>query len=396
MMNTNHTPISENDRIHSLDMIRGFALLGIFLVNMSSFHSPVLYKGAFEKAEGMNQLIINFINFFAQASFYTLFSFLFGYGIIIFLDRAKAKGLNYKQLFIRRLIVLLIIGILHAFFIWHGDILITYAIIGFMVLAFYPVKSRTLLTSGLLILLIPAILFSALLFLASFVTPDAAWPRDTVMFNQSLETYSSGTFLEITEQRIEDWYSVNNLGNAFFLITSILPLFLLGAYVAKEKWFSQVERHKKSIFFMWIISLVIGVPAKLLPFLVTENIASEFIQDSIGGPAMALFYGTSIVLLVEKKVWRKFLQPFAYVGRLSLTNYLLQSIICTFIFYSYGLGYYGQTSHIEGLFITVGIYMVQIVLSYFWLKHFHYGPMEWLWRSLTYGKTQKLRREIKE
>ncbi|MBM6617130.1 DUF418 domain-containing protein [Bacillus suaedaesalsae] len=394
MMNTNHTPISEKERIHSLDVIRGFALLGIFLVNMSSFHSPELYKGLFEKVGGIDQVIINSIDFFAQASFYTLFSFLFGYGMVIFLDRAKEKELKYNTLFIRRLIVLLVIGMLHAFLIWHGDILITYGIIGFIVLLFYKAKSKTLLTSGLFILFIPAILLSALLFIATLVSPDTVIPRDTEMYNQSIEIYSSGTYLDITKQRIEDWYSVNNLENAFFLITSILPLFLLGAYVAKEKWFSHVSLHKKSILIMWAISLVVAVPVKLLPFFITENLGSEFLQDSIGGPAMALFYGTSIVLLVEKKLWRRILQPFSYVGRLSLTNYLLQSIVCTLIFYSYGLGYYGQFSHVEGLLLTFGIYILQIIMSYFWLKYFNYGPMEWGWRSLTYGKFQPLRREL--
>lgn len=393
-MTINHTPITEKERIHSLDVIRGFALLGIFLVNMSSFHSPELYKGIFEKVGGIDQIIVDGIDFFAQASFYTLFSFLFGYGMVIFLDRAKEKGLPYKSLFIRRLIVLLIIGILHAFFIWHGDILISYALIGFIVLLFYGVKSKTLLTSGLLILLIPAVLFSGLLFLATLLTPDTAIPRDHDLYNQSIEIYSTGTFLEITKQRIEDWYSVNNLENAFFLITSILPLFLLGAYAAKEKWFSHVSDHKKSILKMWWISLIIGVPAKLMPFVITENLGSEYLQDSIGGPAMALFYGTSIVLLIEKKRWRRILLPFSYVGRLSLTNYLLQSILCTFIFYSYGLGLYSQFSHVQGLLLTLGIYGLQIIFSFFWLKRFFYGPMEWVWRSLTYGKLQPFRREL--
>lgn len=393
-MTTNHTPITEKERIHSLDVIRGFALLGIFLVNMSSFHSPELYKGIFEKVGGIDQIIVDGIDFFAQASFYTLFSFLFGYGMVIFLDRAKEKGLPYKSLFIRRLIVLLNIGILHAFFIWHGDILISYALIGFIVLLFYGVKSKTLLTSGLLILLIPAVLFSGLLFLATLLTPDTAIPRDHELYNQSIEIYSTGTFLEITKQRIEDWYSVNNLENAFFLITSILPLFLLGAYVAKEKWFSHVSHHKKSILKMWWISLIIGVLVKLLPFVISENLGSEYLQDSIGGPAMALFYGTSIVLLVERNRWKRLLLPFSYVGRLSLTNYLLQSILCTFIFYSYGLGLYSQFSHVQGLLLTLGIYGLQIIFSFLWLKRFFYGPMEWVWRSLTYGKLQPFRREL--
>jgi uncharacterized protein len=387
-------PIADKERIHSIDVIRGFALLGIFLVNMAAFHSPDMYKGDSENLGTIEQFIRNGIDIFAQASFYTLFSFLFGFGMVIFIERAREKGLNYKSLFVRRLLVLLLIGAIHAFLIWHGDILITYALIGIILLFFSDARTKTLLASGLMILLIPAVLLSGLLFYISFLSPDSATlPKNETLYQESIENYKYGDFLKVTSQRLHDWYYVNNLENFLFLVVAILPLFLLGAYVARKKWFSEVQSHKGSIQKMWFLSLMIGIPIKVLPYITAKSIGTDFLQDSIGGPALALFYGTSIVLLMEEGKWRKLLLPFSYVGRLSLTNYLLQSIICTTIFYGYGLGLYGEINHLQGLLLTLFIFIIQIVFSYLWLKKFSYGPMEWVWRSLTYGKTQVLRRE---
>jgi uncharacterized protein len=393
-MKNNLTPITEKERIHSIDVIRGFALLGIFLVNMAAFHSPDMYKGSNENLSSLEQMIRNGIDIFAQASFYTLFSFLFGFGMVIFIDRAKEKGLNFKRLFIRRLLVLLFIGLIHAFLIWHGDILISYALIGFILLFFSNARSKTLLTSGLSILLIPALLLSGLLLFISFLSPEQGHlQKNETLYNESIQNYKYGTFIEVTTQRIHDWYYVNNIENFLFLVAAILPLFLLGAYVAREKWFNQVSIHRKAIQKMWLISLVIGTPTKLLPYFTSQNIGTDFLQDSIGGPALALFYGTTIVLLMEGQRWKKLLKPFSYVGRLSLTNYLFQSLICTTIFYGYGFGLYGEINHIEGVILTLGIYVIQIIFSYLWLKGFQYGPMEWVWRILTYGKIQSFRRE---
>ncbi|WP_246938660.1 DUF418 domain-containing protein [Bacillus pinisoli] len=386
-------PISEKERILSIDVMRGFAILGIFLVNMASFHSPALYIGSNRELQGIDLWTVNVIDFFAQASFYTLFSFLFGFGMIIFLDRAKEKGTAYKRLFVRRLFVLFVIGCIHAFLIWHGDILITYALFGGILLLFYKVKPKALLVTGLSILLIPALLLSALLVLLTIFSPeDAQMPKDEVAIEQSIQHYKYGSYLEVTTQRMTDYFYVNNVESAVFLLITLLPLFLLGAYVAKSKWFSESRKYKKAIWVTWTISFVIGIPMKLLPYVTTKNIVTEYLQDAIGGPALALFYATSIVLLMETKSMRKVLQPFSYVGRLSLSNYLLQSVVCTTIFYGYGFGFYGDISHFHAFLLTVGIFIIQIFISNLWLQRFKYGPVEWVWRSLTYGKRQPFKR----
>lgn len=396
MNNVRLSPIESSERIHSIDVIRGLAILGIFLVNMPSFYAPILYLDPAEWwSGGLNQGTNTFIDIFAQASFYTLFSFLFGFGMILFKERAVAKGYSFYPLISRRLFVLLLLGCIHAFLIWHGDILISYAIVGAVFLLFHKSKPLTLLIWALCLIFIPSILFAGLMFVAVLFAPEVS----DIAFNEQLaiasaEVYSSGSFADITLQRISDWYFVNNLANGFFLIITLLPMFLLGAYIAKTKMLSNVEDNIKKIKTLWGISLLIGVPIKLLPYITSKNVATDFLQDTIGGPGTAMFYATSIVLLMRLPLWRKILSPLASVGRLSLSNYLFQSILCTTLFYGYGFGLYGKVEPFTGLLLAIAIFILQIFLSIIWLKKFRFGPVEWIWRSLTYLQKVEIRKKV--
>ncbi|WP_235848471.1 DUF418 domain-containing protein [Litchfieldia alkalitelluris] len=392
MKETSLTPIAPIERIHAIDIIRGFSIFGIFLVNMLSFHSPMLYINP-EKwwTDSVDIYTLGFIDLFAQANFYTLFSFLFGFGLVIFHQRVKQKGYSFAPLISRRLAVLLLFGCIHAFLIWHGDILISYAIIGAICLFFLRVRPITLLVTALLLIFVPSFLFFSFLLLAYMLEPEMmSIPHSQDLALQTTEVYHAGSFLEITIQRMNDWYYVNNLENGVFLVLTLLPMFLLGAFIAKKDWFSNND-HQKAVRRMWLISGMIAIVFKMVPYVADKNLATEYLQDSIGGPAVALFYASSIVLLVRNKKWRKVLTPFAHVGKLSLSNYLLQSLICTMIFYSYGLGYYGQITPFEGLIMTIVIYLLQVLLSKWWLNNYLYGPVEWLWRTLTYAKRQPMK-----
>ncbi|MGD6833783.1 DUF418 domain-containing protein [Sutcliffiella halmapala] len=391
-------PIQEKDRIIALDIIRGLAILGIFLVNMPSFFSPMLYVD--QRTYWTDRLdiwTVNFVDIVAQASFYTLFSFLFGYGFIIFMDRLKEKNLSVPKYFSRRLLVLLAIGCIHAFLIWHGDILITYAITGFLLLLMRNLTSKAMVWTGMLLIAIPTFLLT-LLTLLSMMMMDGGFNvykgyHGTVL--QSLEVYANGTFMEITRQRMEDWAFVN-IANSVFIILSILPLFLFGAAAAKAKWLQKVEDKLGFFKKLWVLTLVLTLVFKLLPYYAGKNLAVDYLQDSIGGPASAVFYFLTIVLATRKGIVLKLLSPLRYVGKMSLTNYLFQSVLCTFIFYSYGLGLYGSFRPFQGLLLVIAVYAVQILLSKVWLSRFHYGPMEWLWRMGTYGRRSPLRKSTNE
>ncbi|EFV78906.1 hypothetical protein HMPREF1013_00790 [Bacillus sp. 2_A_57_CT2] len=223
------SPVLEKDRIISLDIMRGFAILGIFLVNMLSFHSPYLYIDPFEWWDSpADKAAYAFIDIFVQASFYPLFSMLFGYGLVILRESALAKGLGFGVMAARRFSLLLLLGIIHAFLIWHGDILINYAIFGFMFLLFVKMSGRNMLLIGILLYIIPNLLFSLLFFATVlFVPADELSIYDPQAALASLQVYQNGSFTEVTVQRAEDWSGVNNLASLPIMIASIFPLFLI-------------------------------------------------------------------------------------------------------------------------------------------------------------------------
>lgn len=385
-MGGNLTPVSGNERIHSIDAMRGFALLGIFLVNMVDFHSPFIYVDQMEYwGSQMNQWSMHLIDFFAQASFYPLFSFLFGYGFIIFRNRVLERGGPFYPLMIRRLLFLMLLGVIHFTLVWHGDILFTYSLCGLVLLLFIRLKGTRLLQVGMVLWLIYAIFLFILMLPLDAMDFTSHQPY---AIQQSIEVYRSGSFLEITEQRINDWAYVNGGWNGFFLLFVILPFFLFGSGFAKKGWLNGNPTNLPIIRKLLFIGMG-GFVIKFLPF-VLDSYAYIHLQDSFGGPLVSLFYIASFVLLYQSG---KRIRVFEWVGKLALSNYLFQSLVSTLIFYNYGLGFYGEVGVSTGIFLLVIIFAVQIILSKVWLKSFAYGPLEWVWRLVTYQRRFAIKRK---
>lgn len=380
-------PTQADERISSLDVLRGFSLLGIFLINMMSFESPILYYDPYQWWKDADQTLFKWIQILVQASFYPIFAMMFGYGLILLKTRTVKKGMSFRKISVRRLFVLLIIGIIHAFLIWSGDILINYAIFGLLLLLMLKWSGRLLLMVGGIIFLIPNLFFGLILMVSSILSPnDVTMYSDIVSVTKSMETYVSGSYWEITVQRFLDWYMVNGPANIFFLLFSILPLMMIGAGAAKLKWLQKANVEKKKWFIILIISLLIGLFLKSLPVLVDENLAYQYIQQSLGGPILSLAYVSLIILLMTNPFARRLLKPFAAAGRMSLTIYLTQSIVGTLIFYSYGLGLYSKLTLGTSMLLAIIIFVIQVVLAEIWFLKFKYGPFEKVWRYLTYGK----------
>ena len=387
--------ISEGrQRIQSIDSLRGLAILGILFVNMPDFHSPFLHVNPIEWwKDNPDHTIYILVDLFAQASFYPMFAFLFGFGAVILTERVQGRNQSFPLVFSRRLVVLLVIGCVHAFFIWHGDILINYALFGFFFLLFYKMSGVTLLWLGSLLFAIPALLFSLLMMLVYVTTPnEAVILTNFEMVKASIEAYQSGTFIEIFQQRFEEWYMVNHLGNGIILFFSIFPLFLIGAAFAKLKWLEDPKRNQRKLAIIAVVCLVSGGSLKIIPYIADYNYFTVSLQDMIGGPVIAIFYITAIVLLLQNKSLAKILSPLAKVGRLSMSNYLLQSIIGTLLFYSYGLGLYDKISFTTGVILAFVIYFFQLLFSNIWLRYYRMGPVEYVWRFATYGSRPKLKK----
>jgi uncharacterized protein len=385
-------PISEQARIHSIDAMRGFAILGIFLTNMIDFHSPMLYLNPqIWWSSKADQTIYNLIDYFVQASFYPLFAMLFGFGLMMMRENAIAKGNTFTLIALRRLSFLLFIGCMHAFFIWHGDILTNYAVFGIIALLFLGLSGRALFLTGVLTYLIPNFLLGLLLLIGSLVSQNTMsdfYKHDEAY--KSVEAYQNGSFMEITAQRIYDWSQVNSLDNLIILFFTIFPFLLIGAGAAKLNWIRKAKDYHKQIKIILVILFISGGLIKLLPFAV-RNIFSEYVQDIFGGPLFAVSYALMIILLIEK--YPQKLAVFQAVGKLAFSNYLFQSIVATLIFYNYGLGLYSKISVGTGTLLAITIFIIQLFLSTFWVKKFHYGPIEWLWRSVTYWKKPQWKKQ---
>lgn len=250
-----------------------------------------------------------------------------------------------------------------------------------------------MILTGTLLASIPASLFSLLMFAAVLLVPEEELMGDVYNLEtveQTVQAYQKGSFTEISAQRFSDWFMVNNSGNGIAYFFMVLPYFLLGGGAAKYKWMERIEELRKPFAVAFPVFFASGLLLKLIPHVFDYNLATQFVAYTMGGPLLAIAYGLGIVLLFKGRLG-KVLMAFSPVGRMSLTNYIMQSVIATFIFYSYGLGLYGKMSVLAGTVIVFVIFGLQMALSRLWMKRFRYGPLEWLWRTATYMKKQPMR-----
>ncbi|TDL35351.1 DUF418 domain-containing protein [Jeotgalibacillus sp. S-D1] len=387
----NIQPVESPDRIASLDVMRGFSLLGIFIVNMIAFHSPMYYYDPFSWwGDSLNRPAYWWIDVFVQASFYPLFTIMFGYGLAMQYQKSVEKGRNFYPFAIKRLGVLLVIGIIHAFVIWSGDILISYAVVGLLFIWLLKLSGKWLIILGTVLFLLPQSLISLVLLVASAVDPTSVTHFNAVQdIQSSIEAYGNGTINEIFTQRFSDWKYANNPSAFISLIIALLPLMMIGGGVSKMRLLERAKDKKKTLTVILLVSLPVALVLKTSPYWGEKNLAYSFLQDFVGGPLLSIAYMALIALLMTFTSSEKWLRPFAQTGKMSLTNYLMQSVIGTLIFYNYGLGLYGQVSLLTGTLLAAGIFILQVIISEIWLSKFRRGPIEFVWRRLSYGKIVK-------
>lgn len=399
------SPTYPHQRILLIDIIRGFALLGILLVNAPSLNSPIWTETtefAFQN-NTWDSIVTNFIFLFATNKFYPIFSFLFGLSAIIFMENAAQKGLKPQPLFIRRLGILFFFGLIHVVFVWWGDILITYALLGMLLALFYRASSRLLLATALFLLFLLMAIDVGLAYedwlssnnLEEEVLEGSTEQSDILEEEEEMDfTYRDGSFVEIIKKRLEDYYDVFLWGlitpddkNDFAMYLSyylhILAIFLLGAWTQKRKILQNLEQN-------WPLIKKIGAYAIFIAF-VTNILGAhyDFFDEALyalQGLSLGIVYLFLIIALYRQAAWKKRLAPLASIGKMSLTVYLGGNLLLSLIFYSYGLGLYGAMGPGTQLWITLAIYFGFLGFSVMWLKYYRFGPLEYLWRRLTYNK----------
>ncbi len=458
-------PIAASMRIDAMDILRGFALIGILLMNIEWFNRPIASLGGFDKSlVGFDHAFGWLVRCFVEGKFYKLFALLFGMGFAVMLIRAKEAGRPFTAWFVRRMLVLLVIGLLHMIFLWNGDILHDYAIAGLVLLgwilllrkerlrkfdnprAFLKV-SLTWLAFPIVAAAIAGIGFSVIydhdkltgqwereqqiaatvdarMALPVEEAPDEAEadePDDELTKEQEFElavnervefererddgiekettAFTQSSYWEATKYRF--WNALKWLKfSPVLTFTMLIPIFLLGYWFIATGVLRNHREHRHIFRPMAWLGMSVGLFFTTGGLMVMQSPPTE-ISGSLqatgnilffaGQYALAAGYLGLIVTLLGSPRWAQRLGRLAPMGRMALTNYIMHSAILTSVFYGYAGGMFGQLSRAPQMLMVAIIVIFQLYFSAWWLSRFRFGPLEWVWRSLTYKSLQPMR-----
>lgn len=396
------------DRQLGLDVLRGFALFGILLVNFDWFTRAMgeFYLGPRPDLVGADRAVDWIIYWLAVGKFYPLFSILFGAGFALMWQRAQATDAAFWGTWLRRLLVLGLIGAAHVSLIWAGDILLTYAIAGFLMVGLFGrTPTRRLIPWSLALILLPP-LFGllggwAIHWLANQpdlgadLTAEFAALRSelAVLVEANRGLYQSGSFAQVSALRWREWLEIASY--AVWYLPPIVGYFLLGRWLLASGRLTDLAAHDAWLRRWRALGLASGLAVTALALwlsyaedwlIPSPGVSTGVLLLSAGALLLTLGYLCTVLLAQERLRW------LAPAGQMALSNYLLQSAVWTWVFYGYGLGLWGQVPRALAPLLVTGFFAVQVGLSHWWLKRFRFGPAEWLWRTLSYGAIQPMRR----
>jgi len=395
-------PTKAQKRIDLLDVYRGFALLGIFAVNITIMNSTFLNQDEFalQWTSNIDKFSEKILQLFFYTKFFPIFSLLFGLGISMQALKLFDKNKLSLSFFTRRMLILLIIGVCHIVFLWSGDVLNIYAILGLFTTLMINRSNKLIITLAILFLFFPFYdqLFEFLFQLIGFKPETYLSNYTGVSVNQII---TSGTYIEGMKLRLLEYVSNLPMVLGFFAPIAI-SMFLVGLYLGKNKIYQSLEsfidKIKKPMLVVAIITnlyriLFLFVLVDLPIFRVAMN-REIFIKIMvISDIMMGLFYLWMIGWLWYNSAFKKILQPLKYAGRMALTNYIMQSFVGLILFTSVGFSLYETLSPSEALAVTFITFICQIILSKIWLTYFKFGPLEWIWRCFTYKKLISIKRD---
>ena len=383
------------DRTRALDVLRGFAVLGILIANMPSFASRDLggMTGDSIKLHGLDLWLDTLATVFVSGKMRSLLAIVFGVGVWMqFQKRSKVEG-NWPGGYIKRSLWLGAIGLCHGFFIWFGDILFFYAGMAIVTALLAPVDARILkaiIGGGIAISLLCGVGLGVFIGMMATSSNGGGGGNPFGSFDPGA-AFGSGNYLDQLKVRAI-LYGIMFVFCAG-LGVAMLPLFLLGVLFGRSGVLAKPSLHPKIRNAALLVGFGVGVPMNLVGLLkLRGNEGVELFIEFTGGPFLAVGYLMLGAMLVEQGVLTRVSDALATVGRMALTSYLSQSVLATCIFYSWGLGLFGRLS-IAGQFGVVAIiWTINIAFAYFWQRRFAIGPVEWLLRSLTEGKRLPIRR----
>jgi uncharacterized protein len=427
-------PVSATERYFAVDVLRGFALLGILAMNIVAFSWPDAAYGDPQRGggfDGLDRAVWFFNHLIFEAKMMTIFSMLFGAGLVLMDQRAEARGARVRGIYYRRILWLLVIGLVHAYLIWWGDILVLYAETGLFLYFFRNLKPRTLIILGIaaMFVLVPMVLgFGAAVdfMKAATVRVEAqtkAGEHPTPLDQKAHDVWTKNlreNFMPGPEKQAQDWakemaaYRGGYIGivkqrTPELLIIHTVGFLLGGGFFAASRMLVGMGLMKLGVFsaqrsrrfYWWLVGVGYGLGLPLMVFDALELIRHKFswtyalhggmFYNLVGSLIVALGHVGLLMLIVQSGALLWLTQRLAAVGRMALSNYLTHSIVCTTLFYGYGFGLFGHINRAGLALVVLAIWVFQLIVSPLWLKYFRFGPAEWLWRSLTYWRIQPMR-----
>jgi uncharacterized protein len=400
-------PIRQDQRVASLDVLRGVAILGILVINVQSFsmiYVAYLNPTAFGDLTGWSYAVWLFSHIFFDREFLEVFSILFGAGMVMMTARCDAAGRGSAGMHYRRMILLLVIGLFHAHLLWHGDILYSYALCGMIVFSLRRCQPRLLILLGTLLIIIPSVflvLWHAIIpyvdawsmetFLNDFQPPPEAVAKEVAAYR--------GGWLKQMEYRTGLALLLETGGFLWEPLWRASGMMCIGMGLIKLNVLT-ATRSSKTYLWMLIIGLLTGIPLTLYGVHANSLVGWDgryssnmgVVPGYWGSLGLVFAWIGAVMLVCRHNIAVRLQRRLAAIGQLALSNYLLQTVIGTTIFYGHGLGLFGRVERTEQFLIVLAVWFFQLWLSPLWLRYFQFGPVEWLWRMVTYLKLPPMRR----
>lgn len=396
----------EAERIRALDLLRGFAVLGILYMNIQAFSMPssaYMNPSTYGDLHGGNLAVWLAGRILVDQKFMSMFSLLFGAGIVLMTGRVEARGLRPPRLHFRRMGWLALAGLMHGFLLWSGDILFCYGVCGCLIYRARTWTARRLLLAAVVVLLFgSAIGFGSSHFFSRFPASlqefaRESWQPPRYVVADQLADYRGG-WLAQNRQRMPNAFALNTFAFSFYG-WRVVGLMLAGMALFK---FDVLTARRSTRLYAGMAAIGFGAGVPLASYGAWRIMQAGFAFPEALFAAQEFNYWDSLtvatgwiglmMLLAQRWGSSPWLRPLACAGQMALTNYLMQTLVCTIIFYGHGLGLFGRVERVQQLEIVVAIWIFQLAFSSLWLSHFRFGPFEWLWRSLTYQHAQPMRR----
>lgn len=408
-------PIPKKKRIQFLDVLRGMAIFFIFSANIPVFSGFFFFpdEGRHPEALLITDEVLEFIMFtLVDGKFYSIFSLLFGIGCVIQYNNIKNNNQSFSPFFRRRMFWLLIIGMIHLYLFWAGDILTLYALLGFTLIYFIKLSNKTLLITALVLILFPIInwlfiYFTELKYFMFFFKINGVYYEYFGLPTREIRgiTFADLQKFQLNESLLD--YFKMNIGNTFIRIGAILRegrvfkvlgIFLIGLWAGRKVLDHDLLNDTKCLKNISLWGILIGLPISIIrtyiEFYGGQEPYWQFLETvsyALGTVPLAMGIAALLALLYFKKP--SVFAVFAPVGKLALSNYIFQTFISVAIFYGIGFGLTGKFGFTIIMIIAICIFAFQVLMSKLWLQYFRFGPFEWIWRQLTYGKYLKIRKQ---